>query len=307
VLSFVDTRRWRDLVVVHRWQYPLPIAYLCYAIWGACYAVSTPRQLLAWPVATIALAAILLFTAGLALNTVADVRTDEQHEDKGYLATTVRRLGRDRAVRWMATEAAIGLALAATASAWTGRWLVAAAALAIGILHLLYNTEPIRLKHRGFTGAFAFGAAAATLPCLMSYAVIRPGLDSSGWLIFVGIGVLSTGRTAWWSVPDVVADTKAGAGTPAARHGAPSTVGLSCLLMLTGLTLLGLGIGWRYGPGWALTGIALHVIVLLIAISPLLRSRGLRVLPSSKWMRTRVLMLVTLGEIALVVVPLANL
>jgi hypothetical protein len=43
---------------------------------------------------------------------------------------------------------AIGLALAAAASAWTDRWLVAAA-LTICILHLLYNAEPIRLGEIG--------------------------------------------------------------------------------------------------------------------------------------------------------------
>jgi lycopene elongase/hydratase (dihydrobisanhydrobacterioruberin-forming) len=119
------------------------------------------------------------------------------------------------------------------------------------------------------------------------------------------LGLYSAGRTAWWSVPDVDADRKAGAGTPSGRHGVARTTARSCLMMLTGLIALVGGLTWRYGPTWSIATLV-HVVVLLIAAGPVLPARW-QASPITVWMHTRLLFLVVLGEVLILAVPLAHL
>ncbi|WP_186382737.1 UbiA family prenyltransferase [Amycolatopsis rhizosphaerae] len=303
-----DSRILHDFLVIHRWQWPLPVAYLCYAGWGIAYAAPGLDHIPLLATVAVILANLFLFASGLALNTIADIDTDSRHGDKNYLTKAVFRVGVVRTRRWVTGEIAAGLACAVSSAFLTGRPLVFVYAVTTAILHWSYNVEPVRLKHRGFPGAIAFGACSAALPCLTAFTAVAAGAGLPGLpvlLVFLGLGVLSGGRTAWWSVPDAEADAAAGAATPTVRHGTRRAVGLSCLIMLAGLVLIASGLRALSGPLWAIAGIAPHLLVLAFAARPLLATEHGDLLPSSAWLRTRGLPLVTLGEVVLLGVPLA--
>jgi lycopene elongase/hydratase (dihydrobisanhydrobacterioruberin-forming) len=297
-------RLWRDLAVIHRLEYPLPITYLCYAAWGACYAAGEASRLLDPAVLVAIMANALMILGGLALNTAVDVRTDEQHQDKRYLARAVQRFGRGRALRLCAAELAAGLILAGAVSVATGRWAVVGAAVAAATLHLLYNVEPGRLKRRGLLGSAAIGASVVGMPFLLSYNAVRPDVEATAWPILAGLTVLAFGRTAWWSVPDLAADTATGLATPTVRHGAAATLTLSCLTLLAGLVVLGWGLWWRYGAAWLVVGIAAHGAFLAGALALRRRATG-RAAPSAVHMRSRAMPVVALGELVLALIPFA--
>jgi 4-hydroxybenzoate polyprenyltransferase len=295
---------WRDIAVLHRLEFPLPVSYLCQATWGACFAAGGVKGLLHASVPAAITANLLLIVSGLALNNAVDIPTDEQNRDKNYLASTATRFGRVRALRWAATEMAAGLALAITISLSSGRWFVAGIATMTIVMQLLYNLEPVRLKRRGFAGAGVFGLSMATLPCLLSYSAVRSGFEPAVWPIFASLGVMAIGRTAWWSVPDRIADVATGMATPTVRYGAARALVLSYVVMGAGLGLLGWGLWWRYGPAWVPLGVVMHCVFLGGALA-LLRRTADHALPSPVHMLKRAMPLVTIGDALLVVIPLA--
>src|SRR5947208_1965519 len=65
--------RWRALVRIHRLEYPFVVNYLCYAGWGACYAVAGPAGLLTGPVLLAAAANFILLVAQNPLNAALDM------------------------------------------------------------------------------------------------------------------------------------------------------------------------------------------------------------------------------------------
>jgi 4-hydroxybenzoate polyprenyltransferase len=295
-------RQWHDLVVVHRLEYPLPITYLCYAGWGACFATGDIRRFVD-AMTLVAIGANLLMILGaLALNTAADIRTDDRHREKRYLARAALRIGRRRTLRLGVVELAAGLALAVVVSAETGRWAVAGLAAAAGVLHLLYNVEPVRLKRRGLAGPVALGGSVVGLPFLLSYCAVRPGLEASAWPVLAGVTVLAIGRTSWWSVPDRAADTATGITTPTVRHGAVATLTLSCLILAAGVIMLGWGLWWRYGPGWMAAGTLPHFAFLAGALATRRRAAG-RTPPSATIMRRHAMPVAAIGELAVAVLP----
>jgi len=295
---------WRDIVVLHRLEFPLPVNYVCQASWGACFAVEGAQGLLDASVTAAIGVNLLLIVSALALNTAIDTPTDERHRDKNYLASAAARFGRARALRWAATEMAAGLALAVTISWWSGRWFVAGMAATCIAGQLLYNLEPMRLKRRGFAGAGVFGLSMTTLPCVLSYSAVRSGFDAAIWPVFIGLGVLAVGRTAWWSVPDRDADAATGITTPTVRYGAVRTLVLSCAVMMAGLGLLGWGLWSGYGRAWVLPGVMMHAVLVGGALA-LLRHTDDHALPSSVHMLRRAMPLVAIGDVLLAVIPLA--
>ncbi|MGH3870283.1 MAG: UbiA family prenyltransferase [Pseudonocardiaceae bacterium] len=291
---------WRDVAVLHRFEFPLPVCYACQASWGACFAAGGVPGLLDPPVLAAVAANLLLIPSGLALNTAVDVRTDERNRDKSYLAAAVTRFGRTRTLRWVAAEMAAGLALAIAIALWSGRWLVTVAAALSIAAHLLYNLEPVRLKRRGFAGAGVFGLSMATLPGLLSYYAIQSGLEATIWLIFAGLGVLIAGRMTWWSVPDRAADIATGMTTPVVRYGVTRTLVLSSLIMLAGLVLLAWGLWSRYGPVWMVPPVAVNAMVLGGALALLRPAAAI----TTSGVLKRTMPLVMIADLLLVIVPL---
>ncbi|MFD8497726.1 UbiA family prenyltransferase [Amycolatopsis sp. NPDC059657] len=306
MLTIAGLRYFRNLIIAHRLEWPLPVNALCYSTWGSLYAVSSVAELASLTILAATLANGLLFTSGLALNSLVDVPTDERHEDKSYQAAAVRELGREHVALWAATEAAVGIALLAWVTLTTGHWMSLTAGLTVVALQGLYNVPPAHLKARGFAGAAAYGAAVATTPCLLSYWAVRPDLDITTCLIFFALGVLSAGRTAWWSVPDHHADAAAGLNTPSVLHGRHQVTLASCATMAVGLAILDVGLWWRFGPALAALGISAHVVVLLVAFAPSLARQSQQVALDSRRFRTRILPLVALGEAAIATVPLVQ-
>jgi len=296
---------WRDIVVIHRVQFPLPVNYVCYAVWGTLFATDDATRLLTAPAILAAVAGFLLIVAPLALNVAVDHATDSQHADKGYLAAAAGRFGRSRALDWAAAELLAGvLALLVIGVRW-GRWQPLVWAALIVLAQLLYNVEPARLKRRGFAGSVAFGVASAGFPCLVGYTAISAGFGGAVWLIFGGVAVLSVARTVWWALPDHAADTASGIATPTVRHGLLRTHLAACGLLVAGLALLGCGLYRRYGPGWAALGLAAHVVFLGITVAQLpATARGNP--PHATSMLRRAMPVATLGDVLITVVPVVS-
>jgi lycopene elongase/hydratase (dihydrobisanhydrobacterioruberin-forming) len=299
VPRLADPTAWRDVLAVHRLEFPFPVNYLCYATCGACFAAGDAARLLDLPALAAIIANLLLIVAGLALNTAADVRTDERHHERHHLAQAARRIGTARLVRWVVAELTVALLLAClAAAAAAGRPLVAVTAVVIVVLQVLYNVEPVRLKRRGLTGVAAFCTAVLVLPFLLSYWVVRPDVDAASWLVVAGLGALSVGRMTSWSVPDRDADAATGLGTPAVRYGAAGALVRSVVVMIVGLVVTGWGLWWRFGPLWAVPLVALQGTFVLAQLR-----RGTD-LASPRHIRHRVMPPATIAAVALTVVPL---
>lgn len=290
---------WRDIRAVHRLEFPFPLNYVCYASLGACLAAGDLAEL-AEPAVLAAVAAnLLLIVAGLPLNTAADVDTDQRHPEKRYLARAARRLGTRRLVRWAAVELAVGSALAGLAALWAGRPLLFAAAVAIVVLQVLYNVEPVRLKRRGLAGVVAFCVGTVVLPFPLSHWALRPDVDAASWLLVAGLGILSVGRMTTWSVPDRAADLATGLDTPSARYGPTGALARSVALLIVGLVLAGWALWWLFGVLWALPLVALQGVVLYDAVGRLRRGTA-----SSRHLRRGTMTPAMVGMVALTLTPL---
>jgi 4-hydroxybenzoate polyprenyltransferase len=294
---------WGDIALIHRLEFPLPVNYVCYASMGACFAAGGVRPLGSVPVLAAIAANLPLIVAPQALNTAADVSTDERHPERGRLTSAVRRFGRNRIVRWAGAELAGAVLLAGLVSVWSVRPLIAAAAVATIALQVLYNTEPVRLKRRGLTGVTAFCAATLVLPFLLSYWAVRPDVDTATWLIVAGLWMLAAGRMTMWSIPDRAADAATGIRTPSVRYGTADALARCAALLTAGLVLTGWGLWWRYGPEWALPLVAVQATFLGNAVG-LLRRSGEAARVSKARILRRMTPPVTIGMVALTVTPL---
>jgi 4-hydroxybenzoate polyprenyltransferase len=295
--------RWRDVARIHRLEYPFPVHYLCHAALGACYAASDVQQLLTAPVLLSITANLLCIAGGNPLNAAVDISTDAHSQGKRDIAHAALRLGRNHAMSWTATEMTFALAAATATSLWLDRPLIAVGvALAIALC-LLYNLEPVRLKRRGFANPITIGLTMGPLPSLVSYSAVRPDLTASVWLIFIGLGVLITGRALWWAIPDQLSDNATGMTTPTVRYGAFPVIVIACIVTVAGLGLLGWGLWWHYGPLWALLGVTVCGTFLLSKLT-LLHGLSDYTLPNPTRMRQRDLSLVMIADILLVLLPL---
>ncbi|WP_440103607.1 UbiA prenyltransferase family protein [Streptosporangium sp. H16] len=294
--------RGRAALRIHRLEYPFPAVYACHVLWGACFAMTSPGQLLAVPVLVTLLANLLGIISQNPLNAALDVRADTSTQGKGDIADATRLLGPRTAFRWAAAEMTLALGLSAAVSVWLARpAVVIGVALAI-VLHLLYNLEPVRLKSRGYANPAYFGLTFALLPCVSTYSAIRPDIPVPVWLVFAGLAVLLFGRSLWWSIPDRTGDAVAGDRPPAVRHGARVALLVACAGTATALALIGWGLLWLYGPAWALLGVAACGAFLVDKLG-LLRGISDENLPDETSMRRRSLSLVLAADLLLVVIP----
>lgn len=294
---------WWALIRVHRLEYPLPVHYLCYALWGACYAITDLGQLAEWPVILAVLANLPPPVAMNALNGAMDVQTDIRNPDKRDLAIATLRLGRRLVIGVASAEMALSVGLAGLVSISVGRWFVGVAAVAMIALHLLYNLEPVHLKRRGLANPITLGVSFGFLPCLVSYGAVRGHIDAAAWLIFLGLGLTVTGRALWWAVPDRTADAAIGLRTPAVRFGAVRTLVVSCAIAALGPVLLGWGVSWRYGLLWGVAGVVISAVFVGGQL-PVVRRAMAGDSLSSVRMRRRNMTPMALANVALVALPL---
>lgn len=295
---------WRDVLRIHRLEYPFPVHYLCHAVGGACYAASNVHQLFTGPVLFCTIANLLSITGGNPLNAAVDVPTDAHTQDKRDIAQAALRLGRHHAMRWTTAEMTFALAVAAAISLWLDRVLIVIGVALTIALCLLYNLEPVRLKRRGLANPLTISLIYGLLPSLVSYSAVRADLTASAWLVFIGLGVLIAGRALWWTVPDQVSDKATGMTTPTVRYGASQAMKISCDVTVVGLGLLGWGLWWRYGPLWALLGVAVNGPFLLGKLT-LLSRLSEHGLPNSRQLRRRELSSVMIADMVLTLLPLA--
>jgi 4-hydroxybenzoate polyprenyltransferase len=291
---------WRDLLVVHRLQFPLPVNYVCYAVWGCGLATGDAARLLR-PETLLSIAInLLLIIASLALNVAIDLPTDVRHREKGYIAGAAGRLGRVPLLVISCSETVLGLLMAVFLGTVWQRWPPFVIAAVIVVAQLLYNLEPIHLKRRGLSGSMVFGIASVGLPAMLGYLTQGARIGASAGLILAGTSVVSIGRTVWWAIPDYAADTATGIRTPVVRFGPVRALDLACGLLLVGLCLLGWGLWLRYGRSWTVVGLAAHVVFFGYTVRQLAESRRGR-FPNARRMLTRTLPIATLGEVLLTI------
>jgi lycopene elongase/hydratase (dihydrobisanhydrobacterioruberin-forming) len=294
---------WRDVLRIHRLEYPFPVHYLCHAVLGACYAASNVQQLFTGPVLLCIIVNLLSIVGGNPLNAAVDISTDAHTQDKRGIAQAALRLGRRQVMRWTTAEMIVALVAATAISLWLDRTLIVVGITWTIALCLLYNLEPIRLKRRGLANPITIALTYGPLPSIVTYSAVRADLTASAWLIFIGLGVLITGRALWWTVPDRVSDKATGMTTPTVRYGASQAMRISCDATAVGLGLLGWGLWWRYGLLWALVGAAVNGPFLLSKLA-LLRRLPQNSLPNSTQLRRHDLSWVMIADIVLVLLPL---
>jgi len=245
------------LLRIHRLEYPFPIHYLCYAVWGLFYAPGNLTQLLKLPVLLVFLANLIHPMAMNALNCAADTRTDARNPRKRDLAQAATRIGVGRVAAIALAELVLCFGLCAVAAVLLHRPLVAVTMAAIVALHLLYNLEPIHLKRRGLFNPIALGASFGFLPCILSHSVVTPLFAGPTWLIYSGLGLSVTAGSLWWMVPDRAADAASTTTTAAVRYGAARMARLSCGIALAVPLALSWGLWLAYSPFWGILGAAL--------------------------------------------------
>ncbi|MGH3770585.1 MAG: hypothetical protein ACRDRW_04170, partial [Pseudonocardiaceae bacterium] len=120
-------------------------------------------------------------------------------------------------------------------------------------------------------------------------------------------------------VPDQIGDKATRMTTPTVLYGALRAMAIARNATIVGLSLLGWGLWWRYGPLWALLGTAVNgpFLVSKIALSRRLPHRSLQncgqrnrdpenpISVDSTQMRRRDLSTVMIADIVLVLLPLA--
>jgi 4-hydroxybenzoate polyprenyltransferase len=302
-VTTIGGQRARDVIRVHRLEYPFPAIYLCHVLWGAAYAATKPLDLLTIPVALAVVANLIPLIAQNLLNGALDIEADARNPGKGGIAGATLRLGPARVIRWAVIEMATALLLAVICSVWLGRPLVALAVAAGIVVEVLYNVKPVRLKGRGYANPIFLGLHFSFLPCLGTFAAVRADLPGWIWPLFVGIWMLLIGRTLWWAVPDLVGDAVAGDRTPAVRYGAFRALAVACAVTAVGLVLISVGLWWRYGPLWAVVGLVSSGVFLADKLS-LLRGVSDSNLPHESRMRKRGLTFVMVSDALLVGIPL---
>jgi 4-hydroxybenzoate polyprenyltransferase len=172
---------WRDLHRVHRLEYPFPIAYVCHALWGACYAVTALDQLVRAPVLAVIAANTITLVAQNVLNAAMDISIDAKTPGKTGIAHATQRLGRNRLIRYALLEMALALLLATGAAVYLGRPVVTVGVAAGVLVELLYNLEPIRLTKRGLANPASLGLHFSFLPCVSTFNAVRPDYPGFIW------------------------------------------------------------------------------------------------------------------------------
>jgi 4-hydroxybenzoate polyprenyltransferase len=294
--------RVRDVVRIHRLEFPFPISYLAHAAWGACLGVSGPAGLLSGPVLLAMAANLLLVIAQNPLNAAIDISADARVPGKSGIGAAAARLGHRTAAGLGAGEMALGLAMAAVASAWLGSPAVLLVLAFRVALDLLYNLRPVRLKGRGFANPITLGLVFGTLPTLASYSATGAPYDASIWLVAGGLGVLVTGRTLWFALSDMRADAAAGDRTPVVRYGVYRALILAGAITVPGLALIAAGFGQRYGPAVA-TLVTATSGALLVYVAYQFRAARRGELPEYRAMLYHALTLVAVADVILLVAP----
>lgn len=304
-MSLTAARRapWaRDLYRVHRLEAPFPVAYVCHALWGACYAASSPGQLTRVPVVLALVANLIPLVAQNVLNAAMDIPVDARTPGKSGIARAAARLGRARLIGIASAEMALALILATAVAVHLGRPLVAAGVAAGILVEYLYNLEPVRLKKRGLANPVSLGAHFSALPFLSTANAVRPDLPGYLWPLLLGLWLLLIGRTLWWSIPDAAADRAAGLAPPAVRHGPTRALLMASGSTALALALLAWGLAWALNPVAALIGTAASAFFLVGKLR--MTATALRTL-HERHMRRHTLTFVIGADALLSVLPLA--
>ena len=304
-MSLTAARRapWaRDLYRVHRLEAPFPVAYVCHALWGACYAASSPGQLTRVPVVLALVANLIPLVAQNVLNAAMDIPVDARTPGKSGIARAAARLGRARLIGIASAEMALALILATAVAVHLGRPLVAAGVAAGILVEYLYNLEPVRLKKRGLANPVSLGAHFSALPFLSTANAVRPDLPGYLWPLLLGLWLLLIGRTLWWSIPDAAADRAAGLAPPAVRHGPTRALLMASGSTALALALLAWGLAWALNPVAALIGTAASAFFLVGRLR--MTATALRTL-HERHMRRHTLTFVIGADALLSVLPLA--
>jgi len=255
-----------SLFWAHRLEFPFSVSYPPHAVWGALWAVTQPRQLLAAPVLALAAANVSHLLAQNAVNTALDVDADARNPEKRVLAGAAQRLGRRALLGMGSAEWAVSVLLAAGVSAALSRPSIVAWMAVIVALQVLYNVEPVHLKRRGMANPVTLALTYTVLPALPVYLAVRPAVSPAMWLVLLGMLFVATGRILWWAIPDRAADLAANWSTPVVRLGFVRSLLVAGLLSTVGTALVGGSLWWRYGAAWALLGIAAASLFPLFAL-----------------------------------------
>lgn len=224
-------------------------------VWGMFVAANRPSDL--WTVSALLALGIngLSLFGGFVLNSYSDYPIDARSPVKFYIARGVERLGRRRVLVIYIAEQIITVAMAVIVSELLHNWAFVVVKL-IGICAgYLYNAEPIRLKRRALWNPVMNSIRMGFVPGLIGYLAVHGGsIDAGGWILLVGMTMVTMGRIGFWvTVMDTDEDTAEGIRTPSVVYGPRPVMVTAISIGTVAAVLSGIGLILLFGP-WGVLG-----------------------------------------------------
>jgi 4-hydroxybenzoate polyprenyltransferase len=231
--------------------------YFFVLIWGMFVAARRPSDL--WSAAAILALFIngLSLFSGFVLNNYSDYPIDRRSKIKGYVADAVERVGLRKTFALYWTEQALTVAAAAAISMLLHNWLFVVVKLAGIVSGMMYNAEPVRMKRRGIWNPIMLSIRFGFVPGMIAYFAVHGGtIGVGGWLVLLGVTLLSFSRGFWNSVSDTDEDRAENILTPAVRYGPRAAMTGAVASLVPACALIAAGLWLLLGPLYALVGVA---------------------------------------------------
>jgi 4-hydroxybenzoate polyprenyltransferase len=195
--------------------------------------------------------------SGFVLNNYSDYPIDRRSQIKGYVADAVERVGLRNTFTLYWAEQALTVAAAAAVSVLLHNWLFVVVKLAGIVSGMMYNAEPIRMKRRGIWNPIMLSIRFGFVPGMIAYLAVHDGtIGDGGWLVLIGVTLLSFSRGFWNSVSDTDEDRAENIVTPAARYGPRVAMVCAVASLVPACVLIAAGLWAVLGPVYALVGVA---------------------------------------------------
>jgi 4-hydroxybenzoate polyprenyltransferase len=231
--------------------------YFFVLIWGMFIAADRASDL--WSTAAILAFFIngLSLFSGFVLNNYSDYPIDRRSQIKGYIADAVERVGLRKTFALYWIEQAVTVAAAVAVSVLLHNWLFVVVKLAGIISGMMYNAEPIRMKRRGIWNPIMLAVRFGFVPGLIAYFAVHGGtIGAGGWVILLGVTLLSFSRGFWNSISDTDEDRAENISTPAVRYGPRAAMVTAVAGLVPACALIAAGLWMLLGPWYAVAGVS---------------------------------------------------
>jgi 4-hydroxybenzoate polyprenyltransferase len=244
--------------------------YFFVLVWGMFVAADRVSDL--WQPAAILAFLIngLSLFSGFVINSYSDYPIDIRSPIKNHIAHGVDTLGHRRVLVLYWAEQVVTLGMAAVISQMLDNWVFVVVKFVGMASGYIYNAEPIRLKRHGLWNPLMMGIRFGFVPGLIAYLAVHHGvITAGGWLLLVGMTLISVSRGFWNTISDVDEDAAEHIRTPSVVYGALATMRVAWLILVPSLVCSVWGLLLLFGS-WGAAG-AVGMLGALVYRAMLLR------------------------------------